>query len=93
MLGRLLSRYLKKSGYAVLHFDIQHGCDRDLSNIVIQDVVLGWIRSGIVIGVWLGTPCTTWSIAHTSPLVRTVLHIQGVALSRLLKLSSVVGPL
>ena len=50
----------------------------DFCNQELVDLLIGWIRSGIVLGVWLATPCTTWSIAHTTPIVRTMKHLFGV---------------
>ena len=41
-------------------------------------MLLGWISSGAVLGVWLGIPCATWSITHTTPLVRTKKCILGI---------------
>ena len=44
-------------------FDV---CNRD-----VRLVLEGWIKSGCVLGVWLGTPCTTWSRARHGPVGST----------------------
>jgi hypothetical protein len=53
-------------GGAVLAFDTIFDKRFDLNNPEVQGVVLSWVDSGLVWGVWLGTDCTTWSTASYS---------------------------
>ena len=69
--------WLNKRGYAVIAFDISVSQDYDLSKRNVIDCVLGWIKAGLVAGVWLSPPCRTWSIA-CQPALRTRDHIWGV---------------
>lgn len=48
----------------VVPIDLCHGNEHDLEKRSIQHFVLAAIRTGKVAGVWLGTPCTSWSRAR-----------------------------
>lgn len=74
----VLTKALRRQGYAVLPFDVANGADQDLLHPTVLSTIEGWLSAGIVTGVWLGTPCTTWSIAHTTPIVRTDAYPYGV---------------
>ena len=74
----VLSRKLEAcSGYAVLSFDLAADASFDLSRPVVQQVILGWIASRVVRGVWCGFPCTTWSTARWPPL-RSAARLRGL---------------
>ena len=74
----VLANQIRKMGFGVVSIDIKKGPRHDVCNPHIRRLILGWIRSGVVVGVWLGTPCTTWSIAYTTPQVRSLEHIYGL---------------
>ena len=73
----VLSRCLRSKGYGVISLDVANSPLEDLCNRVVFDVIRGWLSSGAVLGVWLGTPCTTWCFAHNAPVVRLRSHIFG----------------
>ena len=75
--GRIAA-HIRKSGHAALEIDVRHGQHMDLLDRSVQKLVLGWVASGVVWGCWLGTPCTTWSVAHTTPVVRSKSFPWGV---------------
>ena len=59
-----LSVAVSKHGYGVVCIDIKHGHTHDLCNVSHQNIILGWIKSKVVAGVWIGTPCNSWSRAR-----------------------------
>ena len=65
-------------GYAALAIDVKHGTHMDVLKPEVHQLLSAWIRSGVVWAVWLGTPCTTWSVAYTTPVVRSTDHPWGV---------------
>ena len=54
-------------GYGVIAFEIDAGEQYNLLHPVVRRVLLGWLRSGCVRAVWLGTTCTSWSRARRGP--------------------------
>lgn len=64
--GRV-SHYLRSRGYAVISFNSAFGSEFDLSLRAVANVIFGWIRSGIILGIHLGTPCDSWSLARRGP--------------------------
>ena len=73
-----IARHLRRQGFGVVALDTRNSVLEDLCHPATLQVLRGWISSGVVLGVWLGTPCTSWSIAHTTPVVRTRKFILGV---------------
>ena len=73
-----IARQLRRQGFGVVCLDICRSELEDISHYTVLRVLQGWISSGIVLGVWLGTPCATWSVAHTTPIVRTRKFLYGV---------------
>ena len=79
-----VSKFLHKKGYAVITVDIIHGPEFDVLNKSVFNTIVGWIKSGAVAGVWLGTPCASWSRArHGPPLsswcaIRDNTHLFGL---------------
>ena len=73
-----IARHLCRQGFGVVALDTRNSVLEDLCHPATLQVLRGWIFSGVVLGVWLGTPCTSWSIAHTTPVVRTRKFILGV---------------
>ena len=61
-----MGREVKARGGAVIAFDWLIDARFDLSRADVQEALWGWIRQGLVWGVWLGTECTTWSVASYS---------------------------
>ncbi len=61
-----LSGAVSESGLFVLPpIGICHGSQCDLSKKRIQSHIIGWLRSGGIWCVHLGTPCTRWTTART----------------------------
>ncbi|CAK0886602.1 unnamed protein product, partial [Prorocentrum cordatum] len=56
------SQALRRRGAAVMSIDARRGPRRDLR---VQEVC--WIFSGLVWGLWLGTPCSSFSRARRAP--------------------------
>jgi hypothetical protein len=73
----VISAKLRASGFGVVSVDIQRGAHFDVLRRCVSSTLLGWIKAGIVLGIWLGTPCTTWSLAKTRPRVRSIDRIWG----------------
>ena len=64
-------------GCAALSLDINASPLEDHLTRGFANRILGWIASGVVAGVWLGTPCSTWTRALRSPL-RSEQHPDGL---------------
>jgi hypothetical protein len=52
----------------VIALDINDDSRIDLTDPQVLSVVLGWIKSGCVKGIWLATPYTSWSRARHGPI-------------------------
>ena len=63
-----ISSELVKTGEACLSFEISLGPCYDLTNRKVLMIIDGWISSGCIDGVWLATPCTSWSRARHGPV-------------------------
>ena len=48
-------------GLAIFEWDLRWSSRHDLLNVAAQKRIRGWLRSGLVRLVWLGTPCTTFT--------------------------------
>ena len=48
----------------MIDIDIRHGSGHDLLRPGLQRLIRGLVRSGVVVAVWMGTPCSSWSIAR-----------------------------
>ena len=66
-----ISHYLRALGYAVISIDTCINKELDVTSSCLLDCLVGWARCGMVLGLWLAPPCTTWSIAHTTPPLRS----------------------
>ena len=79
-----VSSQLIKKGHGVLSFEIRAGPQFDLLNPRVEKIIIGWITSGCVAGVWLGTPCSSFSRARHGPEgsswgpIRNASHIWGI---------------
>ena len=62
-----VSRALRSCGWGCLGFELGNGAPFDLLNPTVRSVVRGWILGGSVAGVFLGTPCSSWSLARRGP--------------------------
>jgi len=60
----LWSKTAHSFGYGCISLDIAFGPECDLLNPRVQAVVKGWLSSGLICVVWLGTPCSSWSRAR-----------------------------
>eukprot|EP00959_Pyramimonas_sp_CCMP1952_P460446 9479883-Pyramimonas_sp.AAC.1 len=54
---------MKFQGESCISFDVLNGPEYDLSNAVVVNVLIGWIQSGIVKGVFAAFPCSSWTPA------------------------------
>ena len=75
--GAVAARIRAESGYTCICIDIKYGAHFDITNRKVASMILGWISSGLIRGVWLAVPCSTWSRARWIPW-RTWLHIYGI---------------
>ena len=62
-----ISSQLRNEGCACLHFEITIGPEYDLCNHQVKQLIRGWASSHCLAGVWLATPCTTWTRARREP--------------------------
>jgi len=58
------SQVVKKGKYGVISIDARHGPSHDLCEKSVLSIILGWPRGHCIAGVWLGTPCSSWSRAR-----------------------------
>eukprot|EP00438_Fugacium_kawagutii_P018856 Skav230896 [mRNA] locus=scaffold2765:199618:204679:- [translate_table: standard] len=65
--GRLGRSIARATGWFVLLWDIMLGADYDLTMRSNQHMLLGWVRSGLVVGAHLGVPCNSFSRARDQP--------------------------
>lgn len=63
-----VSQHLKKRGFPVVSIDICDDPRFDVLDPAVVAVIVGWIKSKCVLGVWLATPCTSWSRARHGPV-------------------------
>ena len=55
-------------GYGALSLDINASPLENHLTPAFLNRILGWISGGVIAGVWLGTPCSTWTRALRAPL-------------------------
>lgn len=48
--------------------DICNGVD--LGSAEMTSIIAGWIVDGLILAVWLGTPCDSWSVARRGKRTR-----------------------
>ena len=70
-------RSCRLQGIAIYEVDIQWGDGCDLSRRALQRRIRGWVRSGLVVAVWLGTPCTSFSRARERKNFKNVLPLRS----------------
>ena len=63
-----ISREIQKRGEQVISIDTCDDSRLDITDPSVVGVVLGWINSGCIKGIWLATPCTSWSRARHGPV-------------------------
>ena len=75
---------ISKLGFASCTFEIDLGNQFDLTRRVVHNLIVGWISSGVVSGLYLATQCSSWSRARRGPpgsnwcLIRNNQFIYGV---------------
>eukprot|EP00973_Karenia_brevis_P092568 12413030-Karenia_brevis.AAC.1 len=62
-----VSFHMSKLGFASIALEIENGDHYNVLNPSIKKLIHGWLTSGVVMGAWLGTPCSTWSRARRGP--------------------------
>ena len=79
-----ITRAWRRAGFGAMAFDINLGDFCDLTRPRVVRLIEGWLRAGCIMGVWLGTPCTSWSRARRGPAnsnwcsLRSDHHIRGL---------------
>ena len=79
-----ISTHIHRAGYAVLGFEITQGSEFDLTDPRVHAIVLGWLRSKCVAGVFVSIQCSSWSRALRGPpgsnwaAIRESAHIHGL---------------
>lgn len=79
-----VSKQLRREGFPVINIDIVDDPRFDLTDKAVLDLIIGWIVSGCILGVWLATVCTSWSQARHGPIgsswgpIRDDQHIYGL---------------
>ncbi|CAK0798002.1 unnamed protein product, partial [Prorocentrum cordatum] len=69
---------LRAAGYACVSLDVNNGPLEDHLSPAFRSTIRGWLQGRVILGVWLGTPCTTWSRALRKPL-RSIQAPMGLA--------------
>ncbi len=77
---------MRARGYGVIAFEITRGEQYDLSRRCVVQLIEGWLKSYVVMGVMFATPCGTWSRARRNRIelpgsgrpLRTRRHIFGL---------------
>ena len=72
-----VARQLRQQGLAALGFSARYGPAYDYRSPTVRDVILGWIRAGIVSGLILHVDHPSWSKRY-APGVRSSAHPWGV---------------
>eukprot|EP00972_Heterocapsa_arctica_P033815 4976893-Heterocapsa_arctica.AAC.1 len=44
----------------------------------VESTIIGWLKSGSVWCLWLGTPCTRWSVARTTSRPGSKTDVSGM---------------
>ncbi|CAK0850032.1 unnamed protein product [Prorocentrum cordatum] len=73
-----LGRALRAAGHACVSLDINNGPLENHLSPAFWSTVRGWLQGRVLVGVWLGTPCATWSRALRK-LLRTIQAPMGLA--------------
>ena len=58
-----VAKQIESMGHICIQIDIRHVIPVDVTHRDIADVLVHHIMIGGVSGVWLGTPCSSWSLA------------------------------
>lgn len=75
---------LRRRGEAVIALDIGDDPRIDLTDPKVFAVIAGWIKNGCIKGIWVATPCTSWSRARHGPIysswgpLRSNQHLFGI---------------
>ena len=78
-----VSQFIRSTNRGAVSIDLSIDPDFDLNNKHIRNLIFGWISSGCIAGVFLGTPCSSWSRARHGPIgsswgpLRSRKHILG----------------
>ena len=59
-----VAQYMASKGYATLALDLLDGHHGDVGRPAVLDTLLGWMRSGKILGLWCATPCVTLTQAR-----------------------------
>ena len=62
-----ISHFIERTSHGCIVFEISLGNQYDLTRTCVHKLILGWITSGVVCGVFLATQCSSWSLARHGP--------------------------
>lgn len=77
--GGIRNEIQKRSGFGCFSMDITIDPAFDLTSPTVCNMLIGWIGTGLIRGVFLAPPCSTWSMASRGRY-RTARHIYGLPL-------------
>ena len=82
--GRL-SHYIAAGGQPVISVDTMFGDHFNILNDDVFKLLVSWVQSHLVAGIWCGTPCSTFSRSRRAPAwsqmpraLRSSCHIGGL---------------
>lgn len=64
--GAVSAALWRRGARVAVPIDVRHGRHHDLACPRVQAVVLSWLLSGRVAGIFMAPPCTPWSTARTA---------------------------
>ena len=79
-----LSLAMRRLGYAAVAIDVDNGDWQDVLRPGVRDVLRGWCSSHAAAAVWIGMPCSSWSVARRGPpsstwcALRSREHVEGL---------------
>ena len=79
-----LAATLRRRGFGAVSLDLRLGPEMDITMPHVQRLLIGWMSSNCVAGLWLGTPCASWSRARRGPpgstwcAIRSATHLYGL---------------
>ena len=60
-------RSMRLAGHPVFEIDIRHGVEHNVCSKALVKLIRGWVRGGLVMAVFMGTPCNSFSLARNRP--------------------------
>ena len=84
--AKVVTKKVRQLGSGCIPFGIDDSpaYELELARRCVQKHILGWVRSGVVAGIFFGTQCSSWTRARRGPLgsawrtIRSNAHIFGL---------------